>query len=292
MEILQRQRLEYEALLALRLREQEDVLSRQANAALQQKEDSIQAVIQANAEAQEAEHKTDLESMEKRLYSELDAKYETEYSDKLAEEKAKFVQELQDKTDTIEQLADKLKSLEMALEGFKSFEIGSIHAHKLSAAALAFSEKLETDKPAGNELELLKVRLYWSGGGCFLRFHNGLLTFHPTTIVCFRMLLEIIKLSCRQSRQFPRRWTKGFPPCQSFRLDLKRFTKRVARLHWFLPVALDWVANSWEWPLRQSNMHPSQTILLRKMERMKTSTCWRVLVNLCNRESWNEPLSS
>lgn len=158
MEILQKQRLEYESVLAARLREQEDALSRQANAALQEKENSIQAVVKASAEAQEAEHKADLESTEARLKSELDAKYETEYSDKLAEEKSKFVKELEDKTNTIEGLANKLKSLESALEGFKSFEVGSVQAHKLSAAALAFSEKLETDKPAGQELQLLKVR--------------------------------------------------------------------------------------------------------------------------------------
>lgn len=158
MEILQKQRLEYEGLLAERLREQEDVLTRQANAALQEKENGIQAVIKANAEAQEAEHKADLESMEAKLNAELDAKYETAYADKLAQEKSSFVQELEDKTNTIELLSDKLKSLESALDGFKTFEVGSVQAHKLSAAALAFSEKLETDKPAGQELQLLKVR--------------------------------------------------------------------------------------------------------------------------------------
>lgn len=178
MEILQKQRLEYEALLAARLREQEDALSRQANAALQAKEDSIQSVVQANAEAMEAEHKADLDSTEARLNAELDAKYETAYADKLAEEKSKFVQELEEKTNTLESLSNKLKDLETALTGFKSFEVGSVQALKLSAAALAFSEKLETDKPAGQELQLLKVRTkYWLG-----RAPNEIVTYYS---VCY-----------------------------------------------------------------------------------------------------------
>jgi mitofilin len=156
MEILQKQRLEFEALLASRLREQEDALTRQANAALQSKENGIQSLLQANAEAQEAEHKADLESLEARLNAELAAKYETAYNDQLAQAKTQFVQELEEKTNTIAQLAEKLKNMEAAFAGFKSFEVGSVQAHKLSSAALAFSEKLETDKPAGRELQLLK----------------------------------------------------------------------------------------------------------------------------------------
>ena len=169
MEILQKQRLEFEAILASRLREQEDALTRQANAQLQAKEDGIQNVIKANTEALEAEHKADLESTEARLNAELDAKYEMAYNDQLAQAKAQFVQELEDKTNTISQLAEKLKNMESVLAGFKSFEVGSVQAHKLSAAALAFSEKLETDKPAGQELQLLKVCLCSSYGNT----HSG-----------------------------------------------------------------------------------------------------------------------
>jgi Tfp pilus assembly protein PilX len=75
------------------LREQEDALSRQANAALQQKESTIQAVVQAAAEAQDAEHKSDLESTKEQLKTELNAKCEVEYAEKLAEVKSGFVNE-------------------------------------------------------------------------------------------------------------------------------------------------------------------------------------------------------
>jgi vacuolar-type H+-ATPase subunit I/STV1 len=157
MEILQKQRLEFESLLARKLRDQEDALSRQANAELQHKDSTIQAVVQAAAEAQEAEHKADLESTEERLKSELNAKYEVEYAEKLAELKSGFVKELEEKVSAINDLANQLQHLESALQVSRSFETGSIRAHRMSAAALALSEKLETNKGAANELEALKV---------------------------------------------------------------------------------------------------------------------------------------
>ena len=157
MEILQKQRLEFESLLASKLREQEDALSRQASAALQQKDSAIQAVVQAASEAQEAEHKADLESTEERLKSELNAKYEIEYEEKLAEIKSAHIKELQEKVSTINNLANQLQQLESALQLSRSFETGSLRAHRMSAAALAFAEKLETSKGASTELEALKV---------------------------------------------------------------------------------------------------------------------------------------
>ena len=51
LEVLQKQRVEFEDLSARKLREQEDALKRQANAAIQAKDESIQSVINAAAEA-------------------------------------------------------------------------------------------------------------------------------------------------------------------------------------------------------------------------------------------------
>lgn len=157
MEILQKQRLEFESIMARNLREQEDTLTRQANAAMERNESAIQAVVQAAAEAQEAEHKTDLEFTEERLKNELNAKYEVEYAEKLAEVKSGFVKELEDKLSAINDLANQLQYLESALQASQSFETGSLRAHRMSAAALALSEKLETSKGAAKELVALKV---------------------------------------------------------------------------------------------------------------------------------------
>eukprot|EP00978_Attheya_sp_CCMP212_P014977 scaffold38427_cov52-Attheya_sp.AAC.8 len=157
MEILQKQRLAFEDLLARRLREQEDVLVKQSNAAVQAKEDSIQSVVQDAGEAMEIEHKAELESTAERVQREYDAKYHTEYRTKLAQEKAEFGKELEKKVSIIKELSQLLSEMESALQVSKSFESGSQIAHKMSAAALALAEKLETSKGAAVELAALQA---------------------------------------------------------------------------------------------------------------------------------------
>jgi hypothetical protein len=56
MEILQKQLLKFEDLLARRLREQEHDLSLQMQQNLKAKEDAVQSVINAALEAQQNEH--------------------------------------------------------------------------------------------------------------------------------------------------------------------------------------------------------------------------------------------
>mmetsp|Transcript_19515 Transcript_19515/g.27059 ORF Transcript_19515/g.27059 Transcript_19515/m.27059 type:complete len:610 (-) Transcript_19515:1142-2971(-) len=157
MELLQKQRIEFESLLARRMLEQEDAISRQATAVLQQKENAIQSVVNAAAEAQQAEHEADLKSTEERLGREIKAKYETEYSTKLANEKAEFVQELQGKVSQMEEMSQKLQNLESALKESNTFKSGSLHAHRVSAAALALAKKMESSKGAAEELAALRV---------------------------------------------------------------------------------------------------------------------------------------
>mmetsp|Transcript_3857 Transcript_3857/g.5898 ORF Transcript_3857/g.5898 Transcript_3857/m.5898 type:complete len:605 (+) Transcript_3857:162-1976(+) len=157
MELLQKQRIEFESLLARRMLEQEDALSRQATAALQQKENAIQSVVNAAAEAQQAEHEADLKSMEERLGREINAKYETEYSTKLANEKAEYVQELQGKVSQMEEMSQKLQKLESALKESNTFKSGSLRAHRVSAAALALAKKMESSKGAAEELAALRA---------------------------------------------------------------------------------------------------------------------------------------
>ena len=55
LEVLQKQRVDFEDLLARKLREQEDSLIRQSNSALQAKDQTIQSVINAASEAQKQE---------------------------------------------------------------------------------------------------------------------------------------------------------------------------------------------------------------------------------------------
>jgi len=157
LEVLQKQRVEFEGLLARKLREQEDVLSRHANAAVQAKDESIQSVVNAAAEAQNAEHEAEIKSTTERIEREAKAKFEAELATALAEEKAKFASDMETRVAAMEQMAERLKSMEQALEVSRSFESGSIAAHKVSAAGLAFTAKAESSKSAVEELASLKA---------------------------------------------------------------------------------------------------------------------------------------
>jgi len=157
MEILQKQRLEFEDLLARRLREQEDAITRSANALLQSKEDSIQSVVNATADALKQEHEAEIKSAEERFNREYNAKYEVESKSQLAAAKKEFANNLQTKVNTIEELSQRLSKLEQLLQISRNFEIGSQAAHRVSAAALAMAEKLESNLGAGEEIAALNA---------------------------------------------------------------------------------------------------------------------------------------
>eukprot|EP00548_Thalassiothrix_antarctica_P001958 CAMPEP_0194145858 /NCGR_PEP_ID=MMETSP0152-20130528/18876_1 /TAXON_ID=1049557 /ORGANISM="Thalassiothrix antarctica, Strain L6-D1" /LENGTH=616 /DNA_ID=CAMNT_0038846217 /DNA_START=27 /DNA_END=1877 /DNA_ORIENTATION=+ len=155
-EMMQKQRNEFENLLALKLREQEDALSRQANSILQEKENGIQALVNATRETLEAEHKANLASTEELYDAQFKLKYETEYANKLKDEKKKFLVEMEKKVSLMEALSKKLEEMESALNVNRSITSGSIKAHRLSAAALTLTEKMETSKGAKAEVATLK----------------------------------------------------------------------------------------------------------------------------------------
>jgi hypothetical protein len=168
MEMMQKQRLEFEDILARKLRDQEDALSRQTSAALQQKEAGIQAVVNATKESLEAEHKANMESTKELLETELNAKYEVDYANKLAEEKQTFSDEMEGRVSMIEELSKRLEQMESALTVSRSFTDGSVKAHRVSAAAIALAEKLETNKGAKAEVGALEVSTMQLRNGEFL----------------------------------------------------------------------------------------------------------------------------
>ena len=163
---MQKQRLEMEDAMARKLREKEDVMTRQTNSSLQQKEDAIEGIVKSTKESLEAEHEAALVSAEERLTTEIAAKYEVQSSKQLSEEKQKFLNELNRNTSVIEELGRKLKEMESALAASKSFESGSLQAHRVSAAALALSEKIGSDgkgESATAELRALEAEAHDNG---------------------------------------------------------------------------------------------------------------------------------
>lgn len=157
MEKIQKQRLEFEELLARRLREQEGAITRAANEALEAQEKSIESVVTAAANAQKAEFDAAIKEAAERFDREYSAKYESEYGNKLAEEKAAYVADLKQKLAMIEDLSSRLQQAEQSLQISRNYESGSQRAHRVSAAAMALAEKMETSSAAAEEFVALKA---------------------------------------------------------------------------------------------------------------------------------------
>ena len=156
LEILQKQRLEFENLLAQKLREQEDVITRQANAALQAKEDSIANLLRATADAREKETQDILSNETRRITGELELEYTTKLQNELARMKQAYASDLEKHGSVMETLKSKLELLSSRLEVSRNYESGSKRAHRVSAAALALASKLEVGEGAAVELAALK----------------------------------------------------------------------------------------------------------------------------------------
>lgn len=154
---MQKQRFEFEDILARRLREQEGSITKAANDALEAKDRSIESVVNAAASAQQAEYQAALESNTSGIRAELSATYESEFGNKLAEEKSAMIKDLEKKLAAIEDLAERLQQAEQNLQISRNFESGSQRAHRVSAAALALAEKMESSKGALEEFAALKA---------------------------------------------------------------------------------------------------------------------------------------
>ncbi len=162
-ELMQKQRLEFEDLLARRMREQEYQLTKAANEAIDAKEKTIESVMEAAASAQQAEHEAAMKSAEERLNRELNAHYESKFGNQLSEAKAQFAEELEKKLSAIEKLTERLVKNEENLQISRNFESGSQRAHRISAAALALAEKMETSRGAMEEFVALKAAAVENG---------------------------------------------------------------------------------------------------------------------------------
>lgn len=157
LDLMHKQRLEFEDLLSRRLREQEYNLTKQANDTIDAKNKEIESIIDSVTTAQQSEHDATLKSTEERLNRELSAQFEADFGKKLAEAKLGFLKEMEEKVSIIESVTSRLEKNEQNLEISRNFENGSQRAHKVSAAALALAEKMESSQGALEEFVALKT---------------------------------------------------------------------------------------------------------------------------------------
>lgn len=154
---MQKQRLEFEDLTAKKLREQEHVLSQKRFQAIQEKEATIQNVMSTALETQKLEYEEEKKAWEEMTSLNIQSKFEDQYLQQLEDYKSRMAKELQNKARQMQGMADKLQQLQAALDASQTSKEGSLKAHRISAAALALTEKLESHHSAKTELETLKL---------------------------------------------------------------------------------------------------------------------------------------
>jgi hypothetical protein len=157
MQLLQKQRMEFEDILAQRLREQEHVLSIQMQQALQSKDASIQQLLQQALQTQAQEHEQDKKFFAETTKANITSELDQQYGKAMNAYKETTVADLTKKTDIIQRLVERVDQLQSALDTSETIQRGSKDAHRLSAAALALTEKLESNHTAAREIETLRV---------------------------------------------------------------------------------------------------------------------------------------
>lgn len=75
----------------------------------------------------------------------------------MAEAKENFASKMEEKVSQLTELSEKLAELELGLKTSREFQSGSVQAHRMSAAALALVDRLETSKPAAAEVMTLQA---------------------------------------------------------------------------------------------------------------------------------------
>lgn len=155
--MIKKQQLESESLMEKKLSDQERTLTSKAQTDLREKEEAMQAIIDHSLKIQEQQFNEEKVGFEKMTEEAMNAKYEELYGKSLVQAKEGFAKKVEQKAKQIEGLAKKLSDLEFALQSTKEFQSGSVEAHRMSAAALALVDALESSKPAGAALTAMRA---------------------------------------------------------------------------------------------------------------------------------------
>ena len=156
LEILQKQRLEYEDLLSRRIREAEDSITRQANEALRAKEEGVQNLLGRMREGREKEVADATAVQVEKIRGDLELEFQNKLQNELGVMKSRHVEELEKYTESMTRMQSKLADLESSLQISRQYESGSKKAHAVSAAALALANKLENGESVEVEVAALE----------------------------------------------------------------------------------------------------------------------------------------
>lgn len=148
-------RLEAESLMEERLSQQERELTKKAGAMIQQQQEASDAFIESSLKIQEQSFMEEKAAHEAMVEEAMSAKYEELFGKSLAEVKKDFASRMDQKVKQMDALTKKLADLEFALQSSRTFQAGSVQAHRITAAAIALSEKLDSGEPAAAAMSAL-----------------------------------------------------------------------------------------------------------------------------------------
>lgn len=140
-----------------KLAQQRKELQAQAEEDLKAQQESSDAFAESSLKIQEQQFEEERAAYEKKVEEAMNAKYEELFGKSLAEAKQAMVVKMEEKVKQMEALSKKLSDLEFALQSTKDFQAGSVQAHRITAAAIALSEKLDSGEAAGAAVNALKA---------------------------------------------------------------------------------------------------------------------------------------
>jgi len=157
LEILQKQRVEFETLLATQLRDKEDEITRSFLEKERNTKGEYESILNTQLASQQEDFEKKWNVMSEDLQKSLNDKCEVSLADAIAENKAKMVTELARKVNEIEGLTKQLEELRQKARLSATFKQGSQSAHRVSAAALTLASKLTTSEPVFGEFANLEA---------------------------------------------------------------------------------------------------------------------------------------
>lgn len=155
--LIKKLRLEAELLQEEKLAEQRKILTAQAEQALSEQQTRAEAFLENSMQIQEQAHAEDKAAFEQKTEEAVSAKYEELFGQELTKLKEQFTAKMNQRVQQMEQLSKKLSDLETSLKDSQDFQVGSLEAHRITAAAIALMEKLEFGEPAGAAVNALKA---------------------------------------------------------------------------------------------------------------------------------------
>eukprot|EP00529_Nitzschia_sp_RCC80_P041700 CAMPEP_0113487524 /NCGR_PEP_ID=MMETSP0014_2-20120614/25552_1 /TAXON_ID=2857 /ORGANISM="Nitzschia sp." /LENGTH=631 /DNA_ID=CAMNT_0000381221 /DNA_START=198 /DNA_END=2090 /DNA_ORIENTATION=- /assembly_acc=CAM_ASM_000159 len=155
--VIKKLRRESEDLMDEKLSKQKKELQAQLEAALKEQQASSDAFLESSLKIQEQQYEEEKAAYEQKVEESMSAKYEELFGKSMAEAKQAMNAKMDQKVKQMETLSKKLADLELALQSTKDFHAGSVQAHRITAAAIALSEKLDSGEPASAAVNALKA---------------------------------------------------------------------------------------------------------------------------------------